>query len=128
MIDYLFSRKHIPEVFQELMINEDSPILDFYPEKFEIDMNGKKMSWQGVALLPFIDETRLLGAMAPKYPQLSEDEVQRNKWGSNVLYVSESHPLYSSIEGLYAKRRKKDVSDVNFPSRHKANEHLAHTH
>lgn len=96
-------------MFQDLMINEESPILDFYPETFEIDMNGKKMAWQGVALLPFIDEKRLLDAMATKYPSLTEDEVRRNKWGSNVLYVAESHPLYASVESLYTKRKKKEV-------------------
>jgi 5'-3' exoribonuclease 2 len=108
------SRKHIPEVFQDLMTNEDSPILDFYPESFEIDMNGKKMAWQGVALLPFIDEKRLLDAMATRYPQLSEDEVKRNAWGSNALYITESHPLFPTVEGLYAKRKKKDVSDCHY--------------
>ncbi|KAJ3990658.1 hypothetical protein F5050DRAFT_1536584, partial [Lentinula boryana] len=57
------SRKHIPEPFHYLMTEEDSPIIDFYPSTFEIDMNGKRMAWQGVALLPFIDPLRLLEAM-----------------------------------------------------------------
>ncbi len=107
---HLHSRKHIPEPFQALMINEDSPILDFYPESFEIDMNGKKMVWQGVALLPFIDQKRLLDALAPEYPKLTEDEVRRNKRGSSVIYVFEEHPLYPTMEGLYTKRKSTDVS------------------
>lgn len=37
------SRMHIPEAFQGLMIEEDSEILDFYPEEFDVDMNGKKV-------------------------------------------------------------------------------------
>lgn len=41
------SRTLLPKPFQPLMVNEDSPILDFYPEDFQIDMNGKKMLWQG---------------------------------------------------------------------------------
>ncbi|KAG1786321.1 5'-3 exoribonuclease [Suillus plorans] len=42
------SRKHIPEVFHDLMTNEESPIHDFYPSTFQIDMNGKKMSGKGL--------------------------------------------------------------------------------
>ena len=53
----------LPQVFRDLMSNPDSEIIDFYPEEFEIDMNGKKMSWQGIPLLPFIDEKRLLDAV-----------------------------------------------------------------
>lgn len=42
------------------MIEDDSPIIDLYPVDFRIDLNGKKFAWQGVALLPFVDEKRLL--------------------------------------------------------------------
>ncbi|RAL67209.1 hypothetical protein DID88_007985 [Monilinia fructigena] len=48
------SRQAIPEQFHHLMTNEDSEIIDFYPEDFIVDLNGKKFAWQGVALLPFI--------------------------------------------------------------------------
>lgn len=99
------SRVHIPKPFQSLMTDEDSPIIDFYPTEFQIDMNGKKMAWQGVALLPFIDEKRLLAAMNERYPQISEDEVRRNKWGSNHIYVSDGNDLYDFFCGLYTKRK-----------------------
>jgi 5'-3' exoribonuclease 2 len=93
------------------MLEAESPIIDFYPTEFEIDMNGKKMVWQGVALLPFIDENRLLEAMTPLYDQLTEDEERRNKWGSNVLFVSGDHSLYAFLESLYTKRKSNDVSN-----------------
>lgn len=106
----LHSRIHLPEPFQPLMLDEDSVIKDFYPEEFEIDMNGKKFLWQGVALLPFIDPVRLLAAMAGKYPALSEGEIFRNTLGSDTLFVSQDHPLYDYLEGLYTKRKVKEVS------------------
>ncbi|GAA5906738.1 hypothetical protein JCM6882_003289 [Rhodosporidiobolus microsporus] len=107
------SRIHLPEPFQQLMIGEDSPILDFYPEEFHIDMNGKKMLWQGVALLPFIDQDRLLGAMATKYPQLTDFENARNTRGTDVILVGNKHPLYDYLEGLYGKKKVKDAVTVD---------------
>jgi 5'-3' exonuclease len=37
-------------------------------------LNGKKFAWQGVALLPFVDEKRLFKAIKPYYSQLTEEE------------------------------------------------------
>ncbi|KAI0663130.1 XRN 5'-3' exonuclease N-terminus-domain-containing protein [Cubamyces menziesii] len=107
------SRQHIPATFHDLMTDSSSPIIDFYPSSFEIDMNGKRMAWQGVALLPFIDEKRLLDAMGPRYDNLSEDEKRRNKWGNNVLFVYESNALYPSLEALYGKRKKDEPMTIN---------------
>ena len=87
------------------MIGEDSPILDFYPEEFHIDMNGKKMLWQGVALLPFIDQKRLLEAMDTKYPELTDFEHYRNTLGTDAIIVGSKHPLYDYLEGLYGKKK-----------------------
>lgn len=56
-------RDHIPETWRWLMTDDDSPIIDFYPTDFKIDLNGKKFAWQGVALLPFVDQQRLLAAL-----------------------------------------------------------------
>lgn len=92
------------------MLDDESPIIDFYPTTFEIDMNGKRMAWQGVALLPFIDQNRLLEAMAIDYPKLTEDQVRRNTWGHDVLFVSDDHSLYPFFESLYGKRKNQDVS------------------
>ncbi|PIO77028.1 XRN 5'-3' exonuclease [Teladorsagia circumcincta] len=52
------SKQHLPLHWQKLMTDEDSPIIDLYPIDFRIDLNGKKFAWQGVALLPFVDEVR----------------------------------------------------------------------
>jgi 5'-3' exoribonuclease 2 len=95
------------------MIDEQSPIIDFYPLTFQIDMNGKRMAWQGVALLPFIDEKRLLDAMAHEYPKLDDEEIRRNRWGSNVLFTSDEHPLYHSFEMLYGKKKNQEASHSN---------------
>ena len=100
------SNHAIPEPFRDLMVNEESDILDFYPTNFPIDLNGKKFAWQGVALLPFIDEKRLLEAMDTKYHLLSEEEVSRNELGKEALLFSTRHPLYEEIaQNFYSKKQ-----------------------
>lgn len=87
------SREHIPPAFHNLMTNHDSEIIDFYPEDFLIDMNGKKAAWQGVALLPFIEEIRLLKALEKFYPNLTEIEKKRNKRGNDVIFTYKESKL-----------------------------------
>ncbi|KAG0158669.1 hypothetical protein PDIDSM_6188 [Penicillium digitatum] len=99
------SNHALPKVFHPLMENPDSEIIDFYPEDFPLDLNGKKFAWQGVILLPFIDETRLLNAMAKVYPLLTEDEKSRNSHGQEVLLLSDRNPLYQDlVANFYSKK------------------------
>lgn len=118
------SNHAIPEVFRSLMTDEDSDIVDFYPEDFHVDLNGKKFAWQGVAILPFIDEKRLLKAMATRYPLLTPDEHRRNEPGKEVLLFSERHPLYESVAtNFYSKKKGVEKFKLNM----KASEQLAGT-
>ncbi|KAL2437019.1 5'-3' exoribonuclease 1 [Exophiala dermatitidis] len=98
------SKKIVPEVYHELMTSKDSPIIDFYPRDFELDMNGKKMEWEAVVKIPFIDEQRLLKAMAPKDALLSEDERVRNDFGVSLKFVYSPEVDYtypSSLVGIF---------------------------
>jgi 5'-3' exoribonuclease 2 len=100
------SKHNLPEKLQLLMTQDDSEIIDFYPEDFPIDLNGKKFAWQGVALLPFIDEKRLLDAVNKVYPKLTEEELSRNTMGEEVLFVSDQHPLYDDVAMQFYSRKQ----------------------
>jgi 5'-3' exoribonuclease 2 len=108
------SKTLLPEAFQALMVDEDSSIIDFYPEDFQIDMNGKKVSWQGVALLSFIDEERLLSAMEPLWGELSEEERIRNEMGNEILFVAQENKLYDDLgANFYAMKEGVEVYPLN---------------
>ncbi len=49
------------------MTSDSSPIKEFYPEEFSVDMNGKKNSWEAVVLIPFIDQNRLITELKSSY-------------------------------------------------------------
>lgn len=53
----------LPQCYHWLMSNSNSPIIDFYPIDFRLDVNGAAYAWMGVNLLPFIDTERLFKAM-----------------------------------------------------------------
>lgn len=80
------SASALPESWRKLMSDPQSPIIDFYPTNFKIDMNGKKQAYLGVALLPFIDERRLFKALESVYPDLTDAEVIRNSYGKEFVF------------------------------------------
>ena len=81
------SKSIVPTAYHDLMTNTNSPIIDFYPRDFELDMNGKKMEWEAVVKIPFIDESRLLPAMKSKEHLLSQDEKDRNDFGVSLRFI-----------------------------------------
>ncbi|CAB1342746.1 unnamed protein product [Coregonus sp. 'balchen'] len=67
------SGNFLPETWRSLMSNPESSIIDFYPDDFAIDLNGKKYAWQD----------------------------KRNSLGSDMLFVGISHPICDFIQELY---------------------------
>lgn len=98
------SKKIVPTAYHDLMTSPDSPIIDFYPRDFELDMNGKKMEWEAVVKIPFIDEKRLLSAMATRDHLLTEDEKRRNSFGVSLKFTHSPERDFtypSSLVGVF---------------------------
>ena len=80
-----------------LQVHPASPIIDFYPIDFRMDLNGKKFFWQAIALLPFIDAARLRASLAPLDTTLEGEEARRNSFGAELLFARVSSPLGALI-------------------------------
>ncbi|XP_058087536.1 5'-3' exoribonuclease 3-like [Magnolia sinica] len=90
----------LPEAYRTLMTCPDSNIIDFYPSDFEGDTDGKRYMWQGVTVLKFIDEKRLLPEIEKLEDKLKDEEIRRNAVGLEVIFVLASHDLGSQVSSL----------------------------
>lgn len=116
------SKEIVPKQYWDLMTSPNSPIYDFYPRDFELDMNGKKMEWEAVVKIPFIDEKRLLAAMAPQNKLLTEEEERRNQFGVplkftysgdvNFTYLSPLQGVFPDVESCHCVENIFDMPDT----------------
>ncbi|XP_059429545.1 5'-3' exoribonuclease 3-like isoform X2 [Corylus avellana] len=96
----------LPKVYQALLADAESKIIDLYPTDVDIDFDGKRFMWQGIVKLPFIEEERLLSETKELEKGLQRDEALRNKNNVDQLYVSSKHKLASQILSLLPNQNK----------------------
>lgn len=79
----------LPPCYADLMTAPSSPILDYYPSDFTVDMEGlpAQLFYLGVVQLPFIDSTRLLAALEPHTAALTAEERARNTLGRDFVFA-----------------------------------------
>uniref|UniRef100_A0A0X3NPB6 Uncharacterized protein n=1 Tax=Schistocephalus solidus TaxID=70667 RepID=A0A0X3NPB6_SCHSO len=85
----------VPEPYRWLLSSHDTPVSEFFPSDFHTDLNGKIASWEAVVLIPFIDEERMLSALAPCTARLSASDAARNCHRGNCFFAARA-PLTSA--------------------------------
>jgi 5'-3' exoribonuclease 1 len=78
------------------MLDAGSPIYQYYPDNFDIDMEGRRNPWEGVVLIPFIDEELLRRAFVSiDLSSLSSHERARNSLGHPwIICFTPDHPSF----------------------------------
>lgn len=117
------SKQLLPNAYRGLMTEADSEILEYYPEKFDTDMNGKKQEWEALVLIPFIDEQLLLQAMARCDRDLVAAEQARNKHGPMTSFkytdtnmgTVEGILKLPAVQNCFCEQRKITLDEIRVP-------------
>jgi len=82
------SAKLLPKSYAKLMLEEDSPLSEYYPPDFTTDANGKRQPWEAVVKIPFISSSDLMGVVnGIDEDELSKAEKRRNAPGKDSVFV-----------------------------------------
>jgi 5'-3' exoribonuclease 1 len=108
------------------MMSPESDIIEFYPQNFETDLNGKKQEWEAVVLIPFIDEKRLLKTLQEHEVELTPEERARNVHGPMYVFTAKDGEKKVYREEIEVPKNKlvlgpskgalKNVYFVGFPT------------
>ncbi|KAL2984453.1 hypothetical protein AAZX31_12G088900 [Glycine max] len=90
----------LPKAYSQLMLDEQSRIFDFYPQDFEVDTEGKRFMWQGICILSWIDDKRLVAETRELKNELSENEAIRNSVKADSLLVRSASKLAEKFGSL----------------------------
>lgn len=68
----------LPEPFNKFLVEPESPIIDYYPKEFKIDLDGKKWEWEGIPILPMVDLQKIRNLYLRESSKINEKDIKRN--------------------------------------------------
>lgn len=96
----------LPKILSHLMVDIDSPLKDFYPDNFEIDLSGKRTDWEGIAILPIIELNMLRLAYRQLVHKIEEKDLKLNTREKTIRFIKKSkynewYSMYGNIPKCY---------------------------
>jgi 5'-3' exonuclease len=100
LLSILSSKNHdlIPSPLDKLMTSKHSPLYNYYPESFDIDLSGKRKAWEGKAILPIIDQNLMKATYKSEIDKVNTQLMYLNKRGKALLYKVDSNHNVQCIE------------------------------
>lgn len=91
----------LPYPLNELLLRDNSPLKEFCPDKFKIDLSGKKYEYQGIVILPMMDPKIVIDAYLTQISLVNAYELKRNTFGKTYIYKydSETSIVFNSFYG-----------------------------
>jgi len=83
------SARLLPKPLGECLTDKKSEIHKFCPDKLKIDLAGKRREWEGITILPMMDQRVVMRALRSRFEEVSPEDKIRNIQGFAVLYEAE---------------------------------------
>ncbi|EPY36244.1 5'-3' exoribonuclease 2 [Angomonas deanei] len=90
----------LPEVLQPAVLDPNSVLGKFYPDKVDVDFSEANFAYQGVLRIPFIDSTELRLARE-SLADLEED------CGFSLVFLNEAHPAARHLQKIVTPLKNK---------------------
>ena len=115
MKSFFWSESLIPIPLSQLLTDSNSEIKEFCPEKFEIDISGKRKEWEGTVLLPMVNFDVVRKEYFKHIDKVDSSELDRNTLGSSFLYSYSQktsfvfHSCYGDISSCKVTNTQIDI-------------------
>ena len=77
----------LPDPYRWLMTAPHSPLAEFFPGELKVDFEGKRNDWEGVVLLPFLEESLVKQCIASvPHSKLTPGQIARNEPGPLIVF------------------------------------------
>ena len=76
----------LPKPLDKLLTDKTSELVKFCPEKLVIDLAGKRKEWEGITLLPMVDQSLVERMLKSKIGDVVDTDILRNIPGMVIMY------------------------------------------
>lgn len=80
----------MPKAYWPLLRSPSSPLVKYFPEHIEIDREGARAPWEGIVLIPFIEERVLLAAYDSVQSNVDPADNANNRNGNPLCFTYDS--------------------------------------
>ena len=102
----------MPKAYWPLLRSPNSPLAKYMPDHIVIDREGARASWEGIVLIPFIDERVLVAAYNSVQHNVDPNDAANNVNGPSLRfrYDSKMTPyvledqMFGSLRNVYVRR------------------------
>lgn len=109
------SYRSLPKAYWPLLRSKSSPLHKFFPEHLEIDKEGAHSPWEGIVLIPFIDEKVLLLAYESVQRDVGpEDNAKNVNTASTLFTLNKALTPYTLANSLFRPLTNVQVERVQY--------------